>query len=84
LSRIHHQARLAALSAFYTARLEQAPEGERGPFAAKIAALDVAAKRPANELPMIMFLARRHPNNRIFLVGNLPAAAVSARADFDL
>ena len=55
---IHHEARLAALGAFYSHRLACAPAGEVANLTARLAALKAAANLPPCQLPLLLHLAR--------------------------
>lgn len=56
--RIHFEARLGALEAFYHRRLAGVPECERAALQSRVQALRVAAVRPQSELSLILYLSR--------------------------
>ena len=77
--RIHFEARLGALADFHERRLPAAPESERPAIQSRVLALQVAALRPQNELPLILFLSRRPAANKVLsrLSGLRPAKSRS-------
>jgi hypothetical protein len=58
-ARIHFEARLDALGAFYKARMKAAPETEQAAIQSRLLAFHVAGTRPQRELPLILFMSRR-------------------------